>query len=70
MRIAEKFWLAPSSALIDLPVQRLPRFGSFEERGQAEAIARNIFEMAKLRVPTPFPGSHSAVKVVRVELSR
>jgi len=49
MRIAEKFG-RPVISLIDLP-GAYPGLGA-EERGQAEAIARNIFEMAKLRVPT------------------
>jgi acetyl-CoA carboxylase carboxyl transferase subunit alpha len=49
MRIAEKF-KRPVISLIDLP-GAYPGLGA-EERGQAEAIARNIFEMAKLRVPT------------------
>src|SRR4051812_6819737 len=48
MRLAEKF-NKPVITLIDTP-------GAFpgveaEERGQGEAIARNLFEMAKLRVP-------------------
>lgn len=48
MKLAEKF-NKPVITLIDTP-------GAFpgieaEERGQAEAIARNIFEMAKLQVP-------------------
>ena len=48
MKLAEKFGY-PVVCLIDTP-------GAFpgieaEERGQAEAIARNLFEMAKLRVP-------------------
>lgn len=48
MKMAEKF-NRPVVALIDTP-------GAFpgleaEERGQGEAIARNIFEMARLRVP-------------------
>ncbi|MEI6817846.1 MAG: acetyl-CoA carboxylase carboxyltransferase subunit alpha [Bacteroidota bacterium] len=48
MKLAEKF-NKPIVTLIDTP-------GAFpgleaEERGQAEAIARNLFEMAKLRVP-------------------
>ncbi len=48
MKLAEKF-NKPVITLIDTP-------GAFpgleaEERGQAEAIARNLFEMAKLRVP-------------------
>jgi acetyl-CoA carboxylase carboxyl transferase subunit alpha len=49
MRIAEKFG-RPVISLIDLP-GAYPGLGA-EERGQAEAIARNIFEMSKLRVPT------------------
>lgn len=48
MKLAEKFNL-PVITLIDTP-------GAFpgieaEERGQAEAIAKNLFEMAQLRVP-------------------
>ncbi len=48
MKLAEKFD-KPVVTLIDTP-------GAFpgleaEERGQGEAIARNLFEMAKLRVP-------------------
>jgi acetyl-CoA carboxylase carboxyl transferase subunit alpha len=48
MRMAERFGM-PVVCLIDTP-------GAFpgieaEERGQAEAIARNLFEMAQLRVP-------------------
>lgn len=48
MKLAEKFSM-PVVCLIDTP-------GAFpgieaEERGQAEAIARNLFEMAQLRTP-------------------
>ena len=48
MRLAERFGF-PVVSLIDTP-------GAFpgieaEQRGQAEAIARNLFEMAQLRVP-------------------
>lgn len=48
MKLAERFKM-PVITLIDTP-------GAFpgleaEERGQAEAIARNLFEMAKLKVP-------------------
>jgi acetyl-CoA carboxylase carboxyl transferase subunit alpha len=48
MKLAEKFNI-PVVTFIDTP-------GAFpgleaEERGQGEAIARNLFEMAKLRVP-------------------
>ena len=48
MKLAERFGL-PVITLIDTP-------GAFpgleaEQRGQAEAIARNLFEMAQLRVP-------------------
>jgi acetyl-CoA carboxylase carboxyl transferase subunit alpha len=48
MKLAERFNF-PIITLIDTP-------GAFpgleaEERGQAEAIARNLFEMAQLRVP-------------------
>ena len=49
MKIAEKF-RRPVISFIDLP-GAFPGMGA-EERGQAEAIARNLFEMARLRVPT------------------
>ncbi len=49
MKIAEKFG-RPVISFIDLP-GAYPGLGA-EERGQAEAIARNLVEMAKLKVPT------------------
>ncbi len=49
MKIAEKFG-RPIITFIDLP-GAFPGLGA-EERGQAEAIARNIREMSRLRVPT------------------
>jgi acetyl-CoA carboxylase carboxyl transferase subunit alpha len=49
MKIAEKFD-RPVITFIDLP-GAYPGLGA-EERGQAEAIARNLIEMARLRVPT------------------
>lgn len=49
MKIAEKFG-RPVIGLIDLP-GAYPGLGA-EERGQAEAIARNLLEMSRLRVPT------------------
>jgi acetyl-CoA carboxylase carboxyl transferase subunit alpha len=49
MKIAEKF-SRPVISFIDLP-GAYPGMGA-EERGQAEAIARNLREMARLRVPT------------------
>jgi acetyl-CoA carboxylase carboxyl transferase subunit alpha len=49
MKIAEKF-SRPVISIIDLP-GAFPGLGA-EERGQAEAIARNILEMSRLRVPT------------------
>src|SRR5580698_2100444 len=49
MKIAEKFG-RPIITFIDLP-GAFPGLGA-EERGQAEAIARNILEMSRLRVPT------------------
>ena len=49
MRIAEKFG-RPVILLIDVPAA-YPGVGA-EERGQAEAIARNLLEMSRLRVPT------------------
>jgi acetyl-CoA carboxylase carboxyl transferase subunit alpha len=48
MKLAEKF-NKPIITLIDTP-GAYPGIGA-EERGQAEAIARNLFEMASLRVP-------------------
>ncbi|HEY3809412.1 MAG TPA: acetyl-CoA carboxylase carboxyltransferase subunit alpha [Steroidobacteraceae bacterium] len=48
MRMAERFGL-PLITLIDTP-GAYPGVGS-EERGQSEAIARNLFEMASLKVP-------------------
>lgn len=49
MKLAEKFG-RPVIALIDVTAA-YPGLGA-EERGQAEAIARNILEMSRLRVPT------------------
>ncbi len=49
MKLAEKF-SRPVITFIDLP-GAYPGVGA-EERGQAEAIARNLREMARLRVPT------------------
>ncbi len=49
MKLAEKFG-HPVVTLIDTP-GAYPGIGA-EERGQAEAIARNLREMAALRVPT------------------
>jgi acetyl-CoA carboxylase carboxyl transferase subunit alpha len=48
MRMAERFGL-PLVTLIDTP-GAYPGVGS-EERGQSEAIARNLFEMSTLKVP-------------------
>lgn len=48
MKLAEKFDI-PILSLIDTP-GAYPGAGA-EERGQAEAIARNIYEMGRLRVP-------------------
>ena len=48
MKLAERFGL-PLITLIDTP-GAYPGVGS-EERGQSEAIARNLFEMATLRTP-------------------
>ena len=48
MRLAEKFG-APVITLVDTP-GAYPGLGA-EERGQAEAIARNLIEMAQLKVP-------------------
>ena len=49
MKLAEKF-SRPVISFIDLP-GAYPGVGA-EERGQAEAIARNVREMTRLRVPT------------------
>ncbi|MGL4602960.1 MAG: acetyl-CoA carboxylase carboxyltransferase subunit alpha [Iodobacter sp.] len=48
MKLAEKFNI-PLITFIDTP-GAYPGIGA-EERGQSEAIGRNLFEMAKLRVP-------------------
>ncbi|MCS5565397.1 MAG: acetyl-CoA carboxylase carboxyl transferase subunit alpha [Methylococcales bacterium] len=48
MKLAERFGL-PILCFIDTP-GAYPGIGA-EERGQSEAIARNLFEMSKLRVP-------------------
>ena len=48
MKLAERFRL-PVVAFIDTP-GAYPGIGA-EERGQSEAIARNLFEMCRLRVP-------------------
>lgn len=48
MRLAEKFGL-PVFTFVDTP-GAYPGIGA-EERGQSEAIGRNIFEMAQLEVP-------------------
>ena len=48
MRLAERFGL-PIITFIDTP-GAYPGVGS-EERGQSEAIARNLFEMSMLRIP-------------------
>ncbi len=48
MKLAERFHL-PLLLLIDTP-GAYPGIGA-EERGQSEAIARNLFEMSRLRVP-------------------
>ncbi len=48
MKLAEKFRL-PVYTFVDTP-GAYPGIGA-EERGQSEAIGRNLFEMARLRVP-------------------
>ncbi len=48
MKLAEKFHL-PVITFVDTP-GAYPGIGA-EERGQSEAIARNLFEMAKLKTP-------------------
>ena len=48
MRLAEKFQL-PVLTLIDTP-GAYPGIGA-EERGQSEAIARNLYEMSQLKTP-------------------
>jgi len=49
MQLAERFKL-PIITFIDTP-GAYPGIGA-EERGQAEAIARNLREMSRLKVPT------------------
>ncbi|MBV7433478.1 acetyl-CoA carboxylase carboxyltransferase subunit alpha [Cardiobacteriaceae bacterium TAE3-ERU3] len=48
MKLAERFGI-PLLTFIDTP-GAYPGIGA-EERGQSEAIARNLFEMAKLKIP-------------------
>ena len=48
MKLAEKFSL-PIISFIDTP-GAYPGIGA-EERGQSEAIARNLFEMSTLKTP-------------------
>lgn len=48
MKMAEKFHI-PVITFVDTP-GAYPGIGA-EERGQSEAIARNLYEMAKLRIP-------------------
>ncbi|MCD6327218.1 acetyl-CoA carboxylase carboxyltransferase subunit alpha [bacterium] len=48
MKLAEKF-KKPVISIVDTPAA-YPGIGA-EERGQAEAIARNIYEMSRLRTP-------------------
>ena len=48
MRLAEKFGI-PIMTFIDTPAP-IPGVGA-EERGQSEAIGRNLYEMTELRVP-------------------
>lgn len=48
MQLAEKFEI-PLFTFVDTP-GAFPGIGA-EERGQSEAIGRNLFEMAKLRIP-------------------
>jgi acetyl-CoA carboxylase carboxyl transferase subunit alpha len=62
MRIAEKFG-RPVISFIDLP-GAYPGLGA-EERGQAEAIARNLLEMSRLRVPTISVITGEAVRAAR-----
>ena len=61
MKLAEKFHL-PLVTFIDTP-GAYPGVGA-EERGQSEAIARNLFEMASLRTPSSVLLSVKAVPVV------
>ena len=49
MKMAERFSI-PLITFIDTP-GAYPGIGA-EERGQSEAIARNLYEMAKLNIPT------------------
>ena len=62
MRMAEKFAL-PVFTFIDTP-GAYPGIDA-EERGQSEAIGRNIYEMARLRTPTSAPSSVKAAAAAR-----
>jgi len=64
MRLAERFGL-PLITFIDTP-GAYPGVGS-EERGQSEAIARNLFEMSVLRIRS---SPSSSAKAARAGLSR
>ena len=60
MKVAEKFGL-PVFTFVDTP-GAYPGIGA-EERGQSEAIGHNIFEMARLEVPSSRPSSAKAGRV-------
>jgi acetyl-CoA carboxylase carboxyl transferase subunit alpha len=62
MKLAEKF-SRPVITLID--VAGAFRGPAAEERGQSEAIARNLVEMARLRVPTIAVITGEAARVAR-----
>jgi acetyl-CoA carboxylase carboxyl transferase subunit alpha len=62
MKLAEKFGL-PVFTFVDTP-GAYPGIGA-EERGQSEAIGRNIFEMAQLKVPIIAPSSAKAARAAR-----
>ena len=62
MRLAEKFGL-PLFTFIDTP-GAYPGIGA-EERGQSEAIGRNLFELAGLRVPVVCTVSVKAARAGR-----
>ena len=62
MKLAEKFGV-PVFTFIDTP-GAYPGVGA-EERGQSEAIGRNLYAMAELRVPSSAPSSVKAARAAR-----
>ena len=64
MKLAEKFGL-PLFTFIDTP-GAFPGIGA-EERGQSEAIGRNLYEMAGLETPIPYAQHLEKTVVPQIE---